>query len=66
MATEVDAACAEQLEMSPQGFRSCPGEPYHDDFFERTSHAYPGILTIYDTISLDVELLSDERVYTDY
>ena len=52
--------------MSPQGVRSCPGEPYHDDFFERTSHAYPGILTIYDTISLDVELLSDERVYTDY
>lgn len=35
---ERDQACTSDLDTTPRGVRACPGEPYHDEFFEKTTY----------------------------
>ena len=60
--TEVDVACTEDFVSSPLGIRSCPGEPYHSEFFELgTTFNHNSLRTfLYGTEESSVEL---NRVY---
>ena len=61
MPTKADDACEDVgLNSDPDGVRSCSGEPYHDEFFEKSTFHFA--TTLFEALDVNFAYLKRHRV----